>query len=157
MQEARENYVTPEQFAVIEQVVVDGPFKELLRLAWDSGMRPQELVRIEARHWNSKERILVIPASEAKEQKRPRMVYVATERAAMVMDKSSGSYPSGPMLRNSEGNPWCKDSIACGFKRLRKNGIDTHLGAFRKGYCTKALQNAQSLWLALRFSRFVSR
>lgn len=140
-QEARENYVDPEQFARIMDTLAEGPFKDLLRMAWDTGMRPQELVRIEARHWQSADKIVVIPASEAKGKRRPRYVFVASPRAAEILDRCSKENPEGPVLRNSMGNPWCKNSLSCAFARLRKKGIDTHLGAFRKGYCTNALIN----------------
>lgn len=140
-QVAREDYITPEQFTQIMEVVKEGCFKDLLLLAWDTGMRPQELVRIESRHWNSAERTIVIPASEAKGKKRPRFVYVATDRAASILDQSAKENPSGPMLRSNLGMPWDRNSIAHAFGRLRRKGIDTHLGAFRKGYCTAALQN----------------
>lgn len=140
-QEAREKYVSLEQFAVIDQFLAEGPFKDLIRVAWDTGMRPQELVRIEARHWNSADKIVVIPASEAKGKRRPRFVYVATERSAAILDRCAQQNPEGAILRNTQGVPWCKNSLSNAFARLRAKGIDTHLGAFRKGYCTNALQN----------------
>ena len=140
-QVAREDYITPEQFTAIDQMLAEGPFKDLIYLAWDTGMRPQELVRVEARHWNSKDQIITIPASEAKGKRRPRFVYVATDRSAKILDCRSQQNPTGAVLRNTMGVPWCKNSLSNAFARLRAKGIDTHLGAFRKGYCTHALQN----------------
>jgi integrase len=140
--EAREDYVTPEQWAFIEPRLPEGPFKDLLILAWDTGMRPQELIRIEARHFRKDERMVVFPASEAKGKKRPRVVYLATERAFEIIARCSCVNQVGPILTNSNGRPWNKMSVNCSMRRMAKKiGIKTHLGAFRKSYCTEALKN----------------
>ena len=140
--EAREDYVTPEQWAYIENNVPDSPLKDLLVLAWDTGMRPQELVRIEARHFRKDERIVVFPAAESKGKKYARTVYIASDRAMEILSAYAKKNPEGPILANTQGNPWNKLSTNCAIRRLNeKYGIKIHLGAFRKGYCTQALQN----------------
>ena len=53
-----------------------------------------------------------------------------------------GQRPRGPLLLNSEGQPWTKDAINCTFCRLKeKLGVKYHLGAFRKGFTTEGLKN----------------
>ena len=140
--ESREEYVTPEQWNYIETSTPDSPLKDLLILAWDTGMRPQELVRIEARHFRKDDRIVVFPAAEAKGKRHPRIVYIASDRAVRILDSYAQKKPEGPVLVNSRGLPWDRFSVRKGLGRLNeKHGIKIHLGAFRKGYCTQALQN----------------
>jgi len=140
--QAREDYITPEQWTFIENNLPDSSFKDLLILAWDTGMRPQELVLIEARHFRKDERMVVFPAAEAKGKRHPRIVYIASDRAVRILDSHAQRRPEGPVLVNSRGLPWNRWSVSNAMIRLRnKFGVKIHLGAFRKGYCTQALQN----------------
>ena len=137
--ESRDDCVTPEQMAVIEKAV-KGPILDLIHLAWDTGMRPQELTTLEARHVNLAEQTVTFPISEAK-GKRIRVVYLGTSRSAEILRKLMPLHPDGPLLRSTKGNPWNKMSVKCAFQRIAKaTGVKTHLGAFRKGYCTEALK-----------------
>jgi integrase len=61
-QEARETIVTPEQMQELEQLLPEGTFKDLLRLAWDTGMRAEELFQIEA-EWIKGDQIVIRPKS----------------------------------------------------------------------------------------------
>ncbi len=140
--EARTDYITAEQMAKIEELVPQSAFKMLLQLAWDTGMRPQELTRIESRHYNKEFRCIVFPREEAKGKRQPRTIYLGTDRAVQIVEQLCEENPSGPIFINTKGSPYCKNSLICALKRMAtKTGIKTHLGAFRKGYCTEALQN----------------
>jgi integrase/recombinase XerC len=137
-QESRELVVTPEQMAVLEDCLSEGPFKDLLRIAWDTGMRPEELFRIEA-DWIKGEQITIPPKSA--KGKQLRIVYLGTQRSQEILAKYATAHPLGPLLRNTLGKKWTRNSIKCQFQRLRKrNSISLHLGAFRKGFCTEALK-----------------
>ena len=140
--EAREDYITPEQWAYLESSMPESPIKDLLILAWDTGMRPQELVLIEARHFRKNERMIVFPAAEAKGKKYVRTVYIASDRAIEILSRYSKERPEGSILVSGRGNPWNRFSVKHAMIRIRnKFGVKIHLGAFRKGYCTQALQN----------------
>lgn len=137
--EAREDCVTPEQWSKIEPAALPD-FRDLLLLAWDTGMRPQELVTLEARHVKLRMRQIRFTAAEAK-GKRPRTIYLGTDRAVELLADLMRLRPTGPLLRNSKGKPWNRMSIKCAFASIAKaTGIRTHLGALRKGYCTEALK-----------------
>ena len=139
-QEARETCVTPEQMATIESTVPDGPFRDLLILAWDTGMRPEELFRIEAPYVTKDGRQIDFPAKVGK-GKRHRTVFVGTDRSAALLVSLVARHPDGKLLRNTKGKPWDRNSINCAFVRLRKKlSFDVHLGALRKGFCTEALK-----------------
>lgn len=139
-QEARETCVTPEQMATIEATLPDGPFKELLMLAWDTGMRPEELFRLEAGYVSKDGHQIDFPAKVGK-GKRHRTVFVGTDRSVALLVGLIARHPDGKLLRNTKGLPWDKNSVNCAFMRLRKKlNFEVHLGALRKGFCTEALK-----------------
>lgn len=135
----REDFVTDDQFRDITDKV-RGPLKSLVVLAWETGMRPQELFMLEARHVQGDR--IVIPQSESKGKRLARVIYLGTETSRELIGHLVSESPKGKILKNSRGTPWNKTSVKCAFARLFKaTGIKTHLGAFRKGYCTKGLKN----------------
>src|SRR5947207_7083000 len=46
----REQVISPEEYAMLLGHFPDEAFRDLLEMAWHSGARPQEAIRIEARH-----------------------------------------------------------------------------------------------------------
>lgn len=140
--EARELVVTPADYAEVMAIVAEPNFRTLLELAWETGARVQELRKIEARFCDAANHRIVFPPSEAKGKKRHRVIYLGSDRARAIVAEQAARIPSGPILRNSDGKPWTKDSINCAFCRLKKKlGRKLHLGAWRKGFCTEALKN----------------
>lgn len=136
----REDFITDEQFAAITDTLADGPFKDLLVVAWDTGMRPQELFALESRHVDRGK--IMFPRNESKGKSSVRVVYVGTERSNAIIERLRDVNPSGKLFRNTRGSAWNKGSVKCAFARLEKaTGIRTHLGAFRKGFCTTGLKN----------------
>lgn len=135
----REDFVTDDLFAAVMQNAPKN-LKDLVSLAWETGMRPQELFALEARHVQGDK--IVIPRSESKGKRAARVVYLGTESSRQLVGHLVSESPTGRILKNSRGNPWNKSSVKCAFARLHKaTGIKTHLGAFRKGYCTRGLKN----------------
>jgi len=59
--EARELAINPAQYAEIMQAASEPNFRTLLEVAWETGARPQELVKIEARHVDLERRRIVFP------------------------------------------------------------------------------------------------
>jgi integrase len=98
------------------------------------------LPKIEARFLDLESNRIVFPPKQAKGKKYYRTIYLA-ERARRIVSRLAEVNASGSLLLNSEGNPWNKDAINCAFCRLEKKiGKKYHMGAFRKGYATKALK-----------------
>jgi integrase len=116
--ESRETAVSPDEYREIISAVEEPNFRDLLELAWETGARVQELRAIEGRHVELARRRIVFPPKESKGKKRHRVIYL-TDRAIVILGRLAERRPSGPLLRNSEGNPWVKDSINCAFIRLR--------------------------------------
>ncbi len=140
--EARELAVSPADYAEVMVTVTEPNFRTLLELAWETGARVQELRKIEARFFDAANNRIIFPPKESKGKKHHRVIYLGSDRAREIVTALSEQHPSGPLLRNSEGKAWTKDSINCAFCRLQKKiGRKLHLGAWRKGYCTEALKN----------------
>jgi integrase len=116
--QAREVYVPPEEFLQALDFVVDSGFADLLTVTYETGCRPQESLRVEARHVEIAKCRWVFPPSEAKTKSMPRIVYL-TERAVAITAKLTRQCPAGQLFRNVSGRPWTKDAIGCAFDRLQ--------------------------------------
>jgi integrase len=138
--EAREAALSPAEYAQVIEAVKEPHFRDLLEVAWETGARPQELRRIEARFLDLESSRIVFPPKQAKGKKHYRTIYL-TQHARKILARLAEAHPAGPLLLNSEGHPWTKDAINCAFCRLEKRiGKKHHMGAFRKGYATEALK-----------------
>lgn len=116
--QARDVYVAPEQLNKCLDYVVDPGFADLLIVLYECGFRPQEILRLEARHVDLAKNRCVFPPSEAKVKSMPRVVYFS-ERAAAIIERLMQQSPTGLLFRNKNGRPWTKDAIGCAFDRLQ--------------------------------------
>lgn len=134
----RENVITPEMYAIILGHVRDADFRDLLVTAWEVGCRPQEIIRVEATHHDSKR--WVFPAKESKGKKRIRVVYL-TDAAEEITKRRAQQFRSGPIFRNRRARPWHPYAINCRFCRLAKKiGRKFALVDFRHSFVTRLLK-----------------
>lgn len=115
--QSRDVYVSPDDFQRLLSFVPDKAFAELLTVTYETGCRPQESLRVEARHVDLTHSRWVFPATESKVKTQPRVVYL-TPPALAITKRLVALYPQGPLFRNSAGKPWTKDSAGCAFDRL---------------------------------------
>lgn len=111
----REQVLSEEDFEQVLQLTPDESFRELLLVTWDSGCRPQESLRVEARHVDLSNQRWVFPESESKGNL-PRIVYL-TDRALEITRRRVLRYPDGPLFRNGRGVSWSTDAVNCAFQR----------------------------------------
>jgi integrase len=138
--DARETPVTPAEYEKLMALVKDDPFRNLLIAAWDSGARPNELMRVEARHCDFDHRRWVFTKKESKGKKKPRVIYLS-ERLIDLCRSLAEKYPQGPLFRNRDGERWTKDAINCRFHRLKKSmGRKIALYDFRHAFCHEGLK-----------------
>jgi len=114
----RENIVTAEQYEKLLSLIRDPGLHDLVVTTWEVGCRPQESLRVEARHVDLKNSRWVFPKSESKGKREPRVVYLAGA-SAEVTQRLVEQHPTGPLFRNSEGNPWTPDAVNSAFDRIR--------------------------------------
>jgi integrase len=110
--------LTAAEFDEILKRVEDVPFRDLLMVSYDSGSRPQEIKRLEARHVEIDKQRAVIRSEEAKGGI-PRAIYFPTERSLEIIKRLVSDHPTGPLFRNNKGNPWTSFAVKLRFERLQ--------------------------------------
>lgn len=114
----REAIPTPEGARAALDGCTTEPFRDFLWVLHETGCRPGEARRIEAKdldldhgHWRR-------PGKTTRRTGVLRTVHLTpalTERLRVL----AGRWPDGPVLRNTRGNPWTQSGINCAMRRLR--------------------------------------
>ena len=139
--EARDRVLTAEEYKQILENVRDDEFRDLLTLHWEAGCRPQESLRVEAKYVDLKQARWVFPVKKSKGKRKPRIVYL-NDTALEITKRSMLKWPDGPILRNTKGRPWTKDSVNCRFGRLKNKLGDRYcLYLFRHSFATRMLES----------------
>ncbi|MCY2967401.1 MAG: site-specific integrase [Planctomycetota bacterium] len=136
----RERVITADEYASIVALVKHATFIDILTVAWECGPRPQELLRVEARHVDLQNARWVFRTGESKGKRRERAVYL-TEPALAITKRLMLEHPQGPIFRNAEGRPWTPYAVNCWFERIkRKLGVKYCLYLFRHSWMTRLLK-----------------
>lgn len=102
----REQIITPEEWVKIRDHYPEGDaFRDVLEFAWETGSRPFEVKRIEARHVQLDKHCVVFAPKEAKGKKRWRVIHM-TPRAEEIIRRLLVNHPDGLLFLNAKGNPW---------------------------------------------------
>ena len=115
----REQTVTPDEFQKILAHTLDQEFRDLLTVTWETGCRPQESLRVEARHVDLAGARWFFSASESKGGNLPRVVY-RTPAALTITQRLMVERPTGPLFRNTDGQAWTPDATNCRFQTIKK-------------------------------------
>ncbi len=75
-QQPRETVITPDQFETIIGRCSDDRARDLFTVLWETGCRVQEIRRVEARHFDERERCWCFPRVASKGKRVPRTVYL---------------------------------------------------------------------------------
>lgn len=135
----KEQIVTQAQYEALLARYKDQEFKDLLTITWETGCRPQESLRVEARHVDLAGSRWVFPASESKGKKIPRVVYL-TPIALEITQRLMAKHPVGPLLRNTDGEKWTPYATNCRFQTVRrKTGVKFSLYALRHTWINRML------------------
>ena len=142
---ARERAMSNEEYeAIMTKSRLNSHFKFVLQLIWRTGMRPGELAIIEARHLDAKLPIVRLQPTEHKtgtKTGRQREIYFPPDLWD-VMRKLAALRPSGPLIRNKNGDPWTGKSISKAFTQAKKIlGIQCVLYQARHRFLTKLLED----------------
>ena len=111
-------YVSPEEFQRILEHVKDPNLRDLFVTTYEIGCRPQESLRVERRHVELEHQRWVFPSSESKGKSTPRIVYL-TDKVMEITRRLMLQHPTGPLFRNSRGNPWTADTVNSAVDRIR--------------------------------------
>ncbi|MBX3412421.1 MAG: site-specific integrase [Pirellulales bacterium] len=136
----RETIVTPAEFPVMLAAIRRQEFRDLVVTAWETGARPQELIRVEARHVDLQNARWVFPPHEAKVKTRPRIVYLS-DTALAITKRLMLKHPKGPLFRNTKGRPWVAYSLNCQYTRIQERlGRRVCLYVLRHSFATRMLE-----------------
>ncbi len=111
--------VSQAEFDVLTPYARNPSFADLLTVTWETGCRPQESLRVEARHVDIANQRWVFPRSESKMKRMARVVYM-TDTTMQIIRRLMFAHPEGPLFRNTSGKPWTKSSVNCGFLELQR-------------------------------------
>lgn len=115
----RREQLVSEEYQEVLSVVRYAEARDLLELAWNTGMRPHELFTAEARFFEPENGRLVFPVKLSKGKKIQRVVYL-NDKALPIVRRNCLEHPTGPILRNADGKPWNGAAVNCLFQRVRK-------------------------------------
>jgi integrase len=134
-----EAYLMPEQWDKLVAAVKDEPLRDLLTVLKETGCRPQEARRAEARHFDREGRCWVFPKEESKGGKEMRVVHLG-DNAFEICQRLALKNPIGPIFRNRKGNPWTRQTLDYRCYRLaRKLGFRVTPYAIRHTFATDAI------------------
>ncbi|QDT07510.1 Tyrosine recombinase XerD [Rubripirellula lacrimiformis] len=132
----REIVYTPDQWQQIKSHAI-GPLIPFLDFIWGTGCRPKEARTLQAKHVHDD--LVIFPPDESKGEADSRVIFLTPETEAIVKPLLA-ERPTGPLLLNSRGNPWTKDSIKCRLTRIsEKVGFRVIAYGARHSYATNAL------------------
>jgi integrase len=135
----KEQIVSNAEYQALLDATTDQEFRDLLTVTWETGCRPQESLRVEARHVDLQGQRWVFPPSESKGKKTPRVVYL-TPKALEVCKRLMTKHAAGPLFRNTEGAAWTPDATNCRFFTLkRKLKVRYSLYALRHSWVNRLL------------------
>ena len=116
--EHREITILADEFERMLAAIPDLAFRDLVTVTWETGCRPQESLRVEARHVDLKRKRWMFPKSEAKGKRQPRIVYL-TDAAYEITVRRLKEFPSGLLFRNSDEAPRTTEAVNCACGRLQ--------------------------------------
>ncbi len=121
----REITIEQAEFDNFLSFVRNDAFCDLVLVAWETGCRPQEILRVEARHVDLKNQRWVFPKSESKMKRTARVIYLS-DKALEITKRQCRRYAAGKLFRNSNGKPWNKSSANCQFSatQLRMGKVE---------------------------------
>jgi integrase len=114
----REDVLTPDEWKLALRAA-GVAMRRLMRVARWTGMRAQEVIRVEARHIDRKTREIKFPRSEEKKKRQVRIVIVVG-KAWKIVEAAAKRHPKGPILRNEDRKPWTKNAAVCNMRRIRE-------------------------------------
>ncbi len=116
--EHKEVLVAEDEFQRLLTYIRNPQLTELVTVTWETGCRPQESLRVEARHVDLANQRWVIPPTESKTKRQVRVVYL-TDTAFQITKRLVAENPKGPLFRNAEGKPWTTEAVNCAFEAIR--------------------------------------
>lgn len=135
----REKVVSPVEYEQILNVVRRPHWQDMIRFAWNTGARAAEILAAERIHVDLVNHRIVLPVSEEKMERVPRIIYLNDE-AEEIIRRLMAKFPNGKLFRNSVGRAWTTAAVNCAFTRAKKKlKVKYCLTIFRHTWCHRML------------------
>ena len=124
-----------------------GPFLDLLRFLYLTGARPGEAMALEAKHVDLARSVVVMTKHKTRRKTDAARLIPLSPDALKLVKRLIKLNPEGAIFRNTKGAPWCKDSVSCAMRRLRRKlaiGDGFMAYALRHAWATDALRAGES-------------
>jgi integrase len=133
----RERVLSAKEVQAIIKSIKDENFRDLCLVVSETGCRPQEAIRVEARHIEGN--CWKFPKNESKGKRRERLVFLSPKAKQITM-KWAKRFPEGPIFRNRRNLAWTPNNVACRFQRMKdKLGHQVCLYQFRHAFTHHAI------------------
>jgi integrase len=143
----RKRTLLPSERTAILNSITDQRFLDLLTAMAETGARPGELWKLEARHIDWEAGVAVLKKGKTTTTTGEPRVIVLTGKMLEVCKRLAKEHPSGVLFRNSKGDPWNRNSVRCRFRRLREklnlSGITAY--TYRHSFATDGLEKGATL------------
>ncbi len=116
--ERKEGLISQEEIDLLLRTIKDEGLRDLVTVTVGTGCRPQESLRVEARHVDLANQRWVFSKSESKNKKMSRVVYL-NDAAAKITAKLAERYPKGKLFRNRNGKAWTTSAVNCSFTKIQ--------------------------------------
>jgi integrase len=147
--QARERYLTVEERRqILESYPATDPFRDVLFAMEQTGCRPGEVTSVTAAHVDLPAGAWVFAQHKTQRKTKEARIVILTPAMVELTERLMERYPSGPLFRNSDGNPWNRNSIRCRFRRVRTklnlgNSVVAYL--YRHAVATDLLESGAGL------------
>ncbi|QEG35916.1 tyrosine-type recombinase/integrase [Bythopirellula goksoeyrii] len=138
----RELLLSDEDCKRIFAATRDEPFRNVLKVLFATGCRPQEARLVCGEYFDRQEKRWIFPLKESKGKKYRRVIYLP-EDIVQLTDQLLEHNATGPLLRNSLNEPWTANAVRCRFRRLAIKLKLPGLCAYtvRHTFCTNKLKS----------------
>jgi len=140
----RSSAMTRQQAESILRASRNSAWKDFLIALWETGCRPGELAEVTAAQFDARTGTLRVKNKTRRKTREPLRTIHLTPFMVEICKELSKRHPEGPIFRNTIGNPWTRNSMACSFRAIRTRiAIPAGISAYsmRHGYVTDALEN----------------
>lgn len=123
----REVIPTEAQIKAVLAVAESKAFREFLLAVWKTGCRPGEAAKVTARDFDPVARTWTIQGKTSRKTGRKRVVYLPPEIVSLC-ERLAVEHPSGPLFRNSYGDPWSENAHSEYLRKIREDHPKLGLG-----------------------------
>ena len=138
----RSAIVSAAQVEAIREEMKDGAFADLFLAVLWTGCRPGEACKVEASQFDAVAGTWTIHGKTTRATGKMRVVYLP-DQLVRLCSRLAAIHPSGPLFRNSEGNPWNRHAYGHRVRRMRAKlgfGKEVVLSSLRHLFITDALE-----------------